>query len=95
MDPQDEIDALQRRTRFTDSELDELLMNGSAMLFGGARPLRFRPRAVAREGPGPVDGKAPFPAGNGALFCAPCGEGGISPAGLRGGRRCSPRGSAA
>ena len=34
MDPQDEIDALQRRTRFTDSELDELLMNGSAMLFG-------------------------------------------------------------
>ena len=33
MDPQDEIDALQRRTRFTDSELDELLMNGSAMLF--------------------------------------------------------------
>ena len=34
MDPQDEIDAFQRRTRFTDSELDELLMNGSAMLFG-------------------------------------------------------------
>ena len=29
-----EIDALQRRTRFTDSELDELLMNGSTMLFG-------------------------------------------------------------
>ena len=34
MDPQDEIDAFQRRTRFTDSELDELLMNGSTMLFG-------------------------------------------------------------
>lgn len=30
----DTLRAFQRRTRFTDSELDELLMNGSAMLFG-------------------------------------------------------------
>ena len=34
MDPGDEIDALQRRTRFTDEQIDEILSNGSTMLFG-------------------------------------------------------------
>ena len=34
MDPQDEIDALQRRTHFTDGEIDEILSNGTQLLFG-------------------------------------------------------------
>ena len=34
MDPQDEIDALQRRTHFSDNEIDEILANGTHLLFG-------------------------------------------------------------
>ena len=34
MDPQDEIDALQRRTHFSDNEIDEILANGTRLLFG-------------------------------------------------------------
>ena len=34
MDPQDELDALQRRTRFTDAKIDEILGNGTHLLFG-------------------------------------------------------------
>ena len=34
MDPQDELYDLQRRTRFSDSEIDEILSNGTHLLFG-------------------------------------------------------------
>ena len=37
MDPQEELEALQRRTRYSDAEIDDILANGTHLLFGQDR----------------------------------------------------------